>query len=426
MMALVMAQLAGGCASKQRWGGWGCPKGYPSGLRYAAQNTGTQSDCTVFECQQVERQKLAADVSRVSYQTAAARRYCNLPEKEAQCLAAMHAPQARLLEQEADAAAAQRSGHQRRDSSAATEEMLRLQAAHERNRNASAALQLLYRIAAAETGIDNGRKQLAEVRATAADLSRLQRAGLDVPLSMPETEARRIELEHKLGELDLLIDQLNEQLATLLGVELAPGTRFWPDIDLQVDPNVPGLDESQITALAQRADLAALRVAAGGGAQTMRTAIGMLGVTAAGPLAGASGLCWHLFGKHRQTAIREEQLAGAVSDKERAVRNEVARAVGTVQARLNLIVLAQQRLESLREHREEVRQKSELPAEAEMRPMTVFDVRRATIAELLAEQDLFQDVIEWKVAVVKLKEAEGELAVECGYMEVFNYSGCCR
>jgi len=155
MMALAV--LASGCASKQRCHERLCPG---SGV--------------AFDCERVERRELMADISRVSFVAAAAKAYCNLPEKEAQCLAAMNAPQARLLEQEADAVAAQPSGHHRRDSSAATEETLRLQAAHERNRNASAALQILYRIAAAETGADNLRKQLEEVRATLVDLSRLE------------------------------------------------------------------------------------------------------------------------------------------------------------------------------------------------------------------------------------------------------------
>ncbi len=181
MMALSLAMLAGACASKQR-----CCMPSPSLALRACEGAVT------FECQSVERRALVADVSRLSYSAVTGRTYCNLPEKEAQCLAAMNAPQARLLEQEADAVAAQPSGHHSRDSSAATEETLRLQAAHERNRNASAALQLLYRIAAAETAADNGRKQLEEVRATLVDLSRIMRAGLDVPLSVPETEAQRI------------------------------------------------------------------------------------------------------------------------------------------------------------------------------------------------------------------------------------------
>src|SRR5262245_3891151 len=199
MMALVLAQLASGCAGKQRCREQPCPGG-----------------SVAFDCQPVNRQALVADISRISYQAVGAKGYCNLPEKEAQCLAAMNAPQARLLEQEAEAVAAQPSGHHRRNSNGATAEALRLQAAHERNRNASAALQILYRIAAAETGADNLRKQLEEVRATLEDLLRLARAGLDVPLPMPETEAQRAEAEHKLGELELTIDQLNEQLAKLM------------------------------------------------------------------------------------------------------------------------------------------------------------------------------------------------------------------
>jgi len=412
MMALALAVLATACAGKRC-----CKRAGPA-------------NSVPFDCQPVNRQPLLADISRVSHQAAGERNYCNLPEKEAQCLAAMNAPNARLLEQEADAVAAQPSGHHRRDSSAATEETLRLQAAHERNRNASAALQLLYRIAASETAADNLRQQLDEVRATLVDLSRLQRAGLDIPLSTPETEAQRAEAEHKLGELELTIDVMNEQLANLLGVELAPGTRFWPDIGLQVDPSVPVVEEVQMTALAQRADLAALRVAAGsGGVESMRT---MLGQTGAG-LGLATANCkllslLHFRATGDEAAIREEQLQGAVIDKERAIRNEIAQAVATVQARLNLIVLAQQRLEHTRDHREAVRRKTEAPlvsGSADMRPTTIFDVRKATLTALVAQQDLFQDVIEWKVAVAKLKEAEGELAIECGYLDVFEHTQCC-
>ncbi|MBW8884540.1 MAG: TolC family protein [Planctomycetia bacterium] len=380
-----------------------------------------------LDCQRVERHALAADISRVSYQDAGATTYCNLPEKEAQCLAAMYAPQAGLLEHEADAVAAQSSGHHRRDSNSATEETLRLQATHERNRNASAALVLLYRIAAAETGMDNLRKQLEEVRATLMDLSRLQRAGLDVPLSVPETEAQRVEMEHKLGELELTIDLLNEQFANLLGVELPPGHRFWPDIDLNVDPNMPVVAESQMRALAQRADLGALRVAASrGGVASMRTALSQAGAGLGLATTGCKlASLFHFRAQSDETAIREKQLVAAVADKERTVRNEVAQTVATMQARLNLIVLGEQRLESLRDHREEVRRKAELPTgTGEVRPMSVFDVRKATLAELVAQQDLFGDVIEWKIAVAKRKEAEGELAIECGYMRVFEYEAC--
>src|SRR5437879_5854508 len=94
IVALLALVGLAGCANKQR-----C----------------TESCCRAgaiaFDCQQVSRRPLVADISRVSFQAAQTPGYCNLPEREAQCLAALYAPNARLLEQEADAIESQPSGH---------------------------------------------------------------------------------------------------------------------------------------------------------------------------------------------------------------------------------------------------------------------------------------------------------------------------
>src|SRR5438477_12864832 len=91
---LGLAALAGGCANRQR-----CAQPNCVGATVA------------LDCQPVERQALVADVSLVSYREKHAQRtYCNLPEMDAQCLAATYAPNARLLEQEAEAVAAQSGG----------------------------------------------------------------------------------------------------------------------------------------------------------------------------------------------------------------------------------------------------------------------------------------------------------------------------
>lgn len=405
-IVLLLAELAAGCANKHRYCEPNCV-GAPVAL----------------DCQPVERQALVADISLVSYRAKpGVRTYCNLPEKDAQCLAAAYAPNARLLEQEAEAIGAQPKGHHRQSSTETTQAVLRLQAVHERNRNASAALLLLFRIAGSETAADNLRRQLDEVNGTYEDLRRLQAAGLDVPLSPPETESQQVDVRHKLGELELTIDPLNEQLANLLGGDLPPGSRFWPDIGLKVDPAVPVVEEAQMIALAQRADLAALRVGNAGGVgglEVMRTMLGQtpgLGLSSRG--------CkllslLHFRAKNDEAAIREEQLQAAVADKERAIRHEVAQAVATLEARLNQIALAERRLEFLGDHREGLRRK------AEVTPAATFEVRKATLAVLVAQQDLFHDVIEWKVAVVKLREAQGELAIECGYTDVFEYAANC-
>ena len=128
----------------------------------------------------------------------------------------------------------------------------------------------------------------------------------------------------------------------------------------------------------------------------------------------------HLHAKDDEAAIREEQLQAAVADKERSIRHEVRQAVATIEARLNQIALAQRRVDFLAEHRELLQRKSDVT------PTARFDVRKASIAILVAQQDLFHDVIEWKIAVAKLRELQGELAIECGYMLVFEYvnNGC--
>src|SRR5688572_3626726 len=67
----------------------------------------------MLDCEAVERQALAPDVSAVSPRSGVqfeARSYCRLTEQEAQCLAAASAPLARLLEQEAEALEAQPKG----------------------------------------------------------------------------------------------------------------------------------------------------------------------------------------------------------------------------------------------------------------------------------------------------------------------------
>jgi hypothetical protein len=262
---LLAAELAAGCASQQRCPQPACPPG-PIALG----------------CQPVQRQPLVADVSLVSRTEALpGRAYCNMPEREAQCLAAANSSLGRLLEQEADALAAQATGHHQPGGIHATQQILWLQAAHERNRAAAAALELLLRIAEAESGADNLRRRLEQIESNLGDVHRLQAAGLEAPVSPPEIEAQQLELEHKLVEVELTIDQLNHKLVSLLGGEPPPATRLWPEVDLHVDPAVPALEETQMVAISQRADLAAVRLAAvGGGA--LATSRAMLGQTHAG------------------------------------------------------------------------------------------------------------------------------------------------
>src|SRR5262245_48456067 len=97
---LLLAELAAGCAGRQSrpeppW----CP-----------------SAPALLDCREVVQRMLVPDVSlvvpRESLPAAEPTpRYCNLTERDAQCLSAANAPSARLLEQEAEAIAAQQGRH---------------------------------------------------------------------------------------------------------------------------------------------------------------------------------------------------------------------------------------------------------------------------------------------------------------------------
>jgi hypothetical protein len=180
------------------------------------------------------------------------------------------------------------------------------------------------------------------------------------------------------------------------------------------------LDEVVGIALAQRADLAALRVAASDSGSAAARAL--LGTTSAGlGLAGrAGGLCSliHFRAAADEAAARGDQLQSAIADKQRSIRHEVAQAIATIDGRLNQVALSQQRVDALRLHMENLQRTSAGVAGAS------FELRRARLAVMAAEQDVFHDVIEWKIGVVKLREAEGELAIDCGYTTALRYLAC--
>ena len=368
----------------------------------------------MLDCQVVSRQAIVPDVSAVAPRSTVSfsdRQYCNLPECDAQCLAATHAVLANLLEQEAEALVTQPHGlHCSRNSQQCLQQVLWLQAAHERNRAAAAALQIFLRLAEAEAGSDNLRLRLQEVDQLLSDVQRLHAAGVESALSRPTVEAQQLELVHKQIDLEATIEELNQQLVTLIGAEPPPESRLWPAADLKVDPAVPSVETAQSIALQQRADLAAARTAADCDLNSMRAILGQtspgLGLS---PPGSKALLMLHFLAKQREGDLRSEQLQAAADEQERTIRHDVARAVTTMEARLAQIGLSRQRLEALQRQVERLHQKRQVDAKA------FFEGRQAKLEVLAAEQDLLHDVIEWKIAVVKLRELQGELAIDCGF-----------
>lgn len=393
-LLMLAALAAGGCASRR------------------CCSPAVRSDPAVLDCQPVERHAISPDVSAISPRskvTFEERRYCNLPEREAQCLAATTAPLAKLLEQEADALACQPQGiHQGSD---CVEQILYLQATHERNRAAAAALQLFLRLAEAEGGAANLKLRLEEVGDLMADVQRLQTAGVESTLSRSSVEAQQLELLHKQVDLEVTIEELNHQLVNLLGAEPPPDARLWPAADLRVDPAIPSVSEAQQLARRQRCDLAALRLAACCDVEVMRTLLGQansgLGLSL-GPCQALAAL--HLTANACEGDVRSEQLSAAVDEQQRTLAHDVARAIATMEGRLVQIGLSRGRLDALGRQHQRLLEKRQIDA------ASAFEARKARLDVLAAEQDLLHDVIQWKLAVVRLRELQGELGRECGFV----------
>ncbi len=404
-IALSLA-LYGGCASRN------C-RSTPTACTPSTQRT--------FNCQAVERQPVRPDVSLVPPKDTALlvrgpQKFCALAEQNAQCLAATNATIANLLVKEAEAASQPPSGffaHTRW--SPLTSELLKLEATHKRNAAAASALVAFLRLVEAEGGADNLERRAHELDLMLADIHRLQERGLLSPVSKPEIESQRVELWHRQVELRATVGQLNYQLEDLLGVELAADNRFWPQASLGVTIVTPNRDEAVNLSLANRADLAELRLAAGADSQDSMAAARTIFQLAGGGLGSSSlpscclGLLVHARSSDCEGPIRRQQMAELLALRQRTARHETLQAVLVVETRLDQVGLTRRRLEIAKAHLTAAEEEQKLTAGAPL------NVRKARLDAIAVEQDLLHDVIEWKLALVKLKEAQGLLAVECGY-----------
>jgi hypothetical protein len=382
---------------------------------------GAPSPLPALDCRPVDRQPLRPDVSALPPQGEVLRaggeqKLCALTEQTTQCLAATNATIANLLVQEAEAASAQRKPlHPHSRESALTSELLRLDATRKRNAAAAAALEAFLRLAEAEAGADGLERRGHELDLMLADISHLQERGLLSVVSKGEIEGQRLELWHRQSELRASILKLNYQLQDLLGVEIVPDARFWPEASLVVTNLAPDRNEAVNLALANRADLAELRLAAGADARDSVAAARTVLQLSGGGLGTApqTPSCLGLLQRARSTdcegSARSQQMADLLADRTRAARHETLSAVVVLEAGLEQIGMTQARLHVAKEHLKSAEQQQQVTAGAPL------NVRKARLDVIGVEQDLLHDVIEWKLALVKLKEAQGLLAVECGY-----------
>lgn len=344
--------------------------------------------------------------------------YCNLTECEAGCLAAKNSSAAKLFEQEAEAVASQQQHHG--TTSELAENVLRLQAVHERNRAAAAARVLLLRLAEAEAGVDNLVRRELVVRELDERVLRLQGEGVDSPLTLAEVDANRFEIVAKQHELQGTIEGLNQQLLKVLNVQLCD-KRIWPDVELKMDACKIDRCEAFELATLQRADLASVRLLAesddSAAVAVIRAVLSRLNA-GLGSSSTASPIRQFLdpAGASVEASVRQGQVRETTAQQEKVIWHDVVEAVTKLESLTASASATAERLAALEATAERLEKKrAEDPAVA-------FEQSKHRLIILGVEQDLLHTVIEWKVEVVKLEEVMGSLAIDCGYSPQINVS----
>jgi hypothetical protein len=343
--------------------------------------------------------------------------YYALTEHQCQCLAVANAAMANAIDHESDLSGSKsgncRTSKQR--SAALQGDLLAYEAMSDRNKAAGDALELFYRLAEAEANRDLSDSSLAEIDRAIKDYEGMEGQGFRTDSDGAALRRQKTALLDRQAQLRLSIDQINGQLRSLLGCEADDRSPIWPQVDLTVTVAQVDIERAVSEGLESRPDLAALRELNGNVDSASLSGIRQ-SLTQIHPTLGTSpsrlpGLA-QLLGTSKQqmeTETRREQTSELLARQEKAASEEIRQAAQTVETRLRQIALAKQKRDNRQQHLE--RLKARRGADG----VTAFDVSAAQMELYQAESDLVGQVVAWKIAEVKLRQAEGVLPMECGF-----------
>lgn len=345
--------------------------------------------------------------------------YRGLDAVGCQCLAARNAPTAQLLDSKRAGLAGEgghpllKHGHGADEVKEMAAALLAEEALVARNLAAGAALELFYRLAQAEARWHLLRLTREEVESALATTKAQLDRGFPVLPAYELLLRRRIELRGQAETLAVSIEQINGQLDSRLALSSPGGTRIWPMMGWAVAPDHPGVDESVALGLAHRSDLALLRTLSGG--LDGRTAPIALGVLASlNPLLGLEypGISrlasFTPLGESDSPRLRR-QLATLTAWRERGVVEEVRLATVAVESALFQVDIARQ------QYLERKGEEGRLNAKSERGLARASEISATRLEVLKAHGEWVDKVVLWNIARVRLKQAQGILAEECGY-----------
>ncbi|HEX4142515.1 MAG TPA: hypothetical protein VHY91_03115 [Pirellulales bacterium] len=337
--------------------------------------------------------------------------YMQVSPDECRCRAAGYAKAASLLQMERGLTVQLTSGHcaGKQHLAAVQRQLLALRAASRSNEAASQALTAFYELAAAEAACDATDRTLIEVRSMIADHERIKRLTGQSPGDIDALQDREIVVLNQRAEALTTVARLNIQLRNLLAIDAADPRPVWPQADLRPIPQSPDVEGATALALAQRTELQSLRLILGAlDRDTLPVARAALGQqdSALGSAIAVRHIRHHEL-EDREIAVRRQQLAQMLWAAQQSVIDEIHGQVLDVQMRVRDVAAAKHALESRQ------RDLSRSEAKQAIGAATAFDHAAAQLAVIQAEHELTRRAVDWRIAVVKLHQAQGCLALDC-------------
>jgi outer membrane protein TolC len=334
--------------------------------------------------------------------------YQGLTEADCPCLAARASTVANLLDQKAQVSSQRKCSCQQRGKKASS--LLRYAADEARNRAAGDAMEAFYRLIEAEGRLGFLLLGLKEVNKSLERAEELQAKGLPSPVEISVVRKQLIDLRSDEVNLRIAILQLNARLKVLLGLACGDYS-FWPLADLKVVPEEPDVDEAVAYGLHRRPDLAFLQTLAGSldahSLTLANQALGgvnpLLGEPPPSPLFALLLAC--LDGRKTQSA--NQQVQTLLAERNRQAAEEIRQAVGLVVYRVQLVILARQKVENEKRRITELEEKKAKGLDAE------GELSTARLNLYKAQGEQLREVVNWKIARAQLLQAQGRLLEEC-------------
>ncbi len=307
-------------------------------------------------------------------------------------------------------------------------DLLALHAAGLRNEAAGSALKAFYQLAGLEVQKHYLQLGFNESQVTLDRIDKLQAKSIELPEKVDRSVivSQLAELEDQQLQLDFLRIQLNGQLQKLMGCPLDENTFYWPQLDWQPDMSSVDVEFELAEGLATRTDLRGLGIVI---CQLERNtlpvarAVLKFAESTVGTVEPQDGIyhwarCFRC--NESELPIRCRQLAMFYEETEQGATAEIKNAAYQIVLQQQRVVAAQRLLETLQGRLQALEDTRDID------DISIFEISNARARIFDAQAKLIEQVVGLKIAWVTLREAQGLLAVECGYSPKLCLEGCCE